>query len=229
MQNLVRQAAENWYGYGTWNAPYWFIGPEPGGHQNPTMYEAWAQLGGGELVDCRAHHQLANQLNHNQHTRWHDERAVLQPTWRCLTLLLKIYEGTAIDKETIREYQRLHWGGLNGREAVVEISCVHAQNMNEENEQLPRRQQRPLLEARIETLRRRIDEHRPTFAVFYGLGIYRGYYEQIVGADFDRQGYAARNGTVCLLSRHPASRGIGNSFWIEQGRELRRRVTLAQR
>lgn len=49
-------AAESWYGYGPWDAPYWFIGMEPGGDDTHASYEAWEALGGHELIDCREHH-----------------------------------------------------------------------------------------------------------------------------------------------------------------------------
>lgn len=48
-------AAEKWYGYGTWDAPYWFVGKEPGGADDPEQCASWLRLGGGELIDCRQH------------------------------------------------------------------------------------------------------------------------------------------------------------------------------
>jgi hypothetical protein len=48
-------AAAQWYGYGRWDAPYWLVGKEPGGTDDPEQYASWARLGEPELLDCRAH------------------------------------------------------------------------------------------------------------------------------------------------------------------------------
>lgn len=58
-------AAERWYGYGTWDARYWFVGPEPGmakseGDSLIPRCTTWAQLCNGhlpELVDPIEHHK----------------------------------------------------------------------------------------------------------------------------------------------------------------------------
>jgi hypothetical protein len=58
-------AAAHWYGYGAWDAPYWFVGPEPGmarseGDNLVVRCNAWARLCGGrprELLDCIDHHR----------------------------------------------------------------------------------------------------------------------------------------------------------------------------
>jgi len=44
-------AAEKWFGYGRWSAPYWFVGMEPGGADNPLVYSAWRDLGAPELLE----------------------------------------------------------------------------------------------------------------------------------------------------------------------------------
>ena len=59
------RAAQGWFGYGRWDAPYWFIGMEPGGEDDLAWYETWLRLGGTELMDCRAHH-----IGTNYH-KWH--------------------------------------------------------------------------------------------------------------------------------------------------------------
>ena len=40
------RAARAWFGYGRWQAPYWFIGMEPGGTEHAASYESWERLGG---------------------------------------------------------------------------------------------------------------------------------------------------------------------------------------
>jgi hypothetical protein len=56
----IRDMAREWYGYAWWEAPFWFIGPEPGRPEEEDTLkkrcEAWMNLGGGKLIDCKCHH-----------------------------------------------------------------------------------------------------------------------------------------------------------------------------
>src|SRR5580704_14134374 len=66
----IELAAEHPYGYGCWNAPYWFIGPEPAmkkkeGDNLEERCRAWYDLCGGdyrEMVDFRKHHEAFHQM-----------------------------------------------------------------------------------------------------------------------------------------------------------------------
>ena len=91
-------AAESWYGYGRWDAPYWFVGMEPGGDDTHASYDAWLDLSesksGDELIDCRQHHQWQLQkhgIDNPDWTQWHRERPPnkLQATWRPLRWRIK--------------------------------------------------------------------------------------------------------------------------------------------
>ena len=48
---FVEKMAEQWYGYGRWDAPFWFLGPQPGGDNPNGAAAAWEQLGREELLD----------------------------------------------------------------------------------------------------------------------------------------------------------------------------------
>ena len=101
-------------GYGRWDAPYWFIGPEPGQARDEhndlqRRFEAWLHLGGGELNDCRDFHALIGEK------RWHRERPQLQPTWRPLILLLMAFLERPTDKESLRNYRAGAWRPLPRR------------------------------------------------------------------------------------------------------------------
>jgi len=68
--DIVRMA-QDFYGYGRWDAPYWFIGPEAGmgkdGKDNlVARYDSWKQLGCAPVVDCEKHHRGFG------FTKWHD-------------------------------------------------------------------------------------------------------------------------------------------------------------
>lgn len=89
----ISHMVERFYGYGRWDAPFWFVGPEAGmskdGSNNlQARYESWKQLGCTPVVDCETHHRGF------EFTQWHQPRLPTQPTWRRLIrLLLGIYGG----------------------------------------------------------------------------------------------------------------------------------------
>jgi hypothetical protein len=172
-------AAREWFGYGRWNAPYWFVGMEPGGGDSPASYEAWRQLGGAELIDCRQHH-----LNSN-FVKWHAETPPTQSTWRRLIQLLLGYEGKPADLNAVRRYQRDEWGSCDGQTTLLELSALHARSAGTKVARKSHRDQRLAL------LRDRFVEHRPEFVVFYGI-TYAYLYKRITSSDFDSSGYAWR-------------------------------------
>jgi hypothetical protein len=196
MDDLKALAARNWFGYGRWDAPYWFIGMEPGGTDDLASYEEWMRLGGTELIDCRAHH-LGTKL-----TKWHGgHRPPTQPTWRRLIQLLLGYKGKPADLDSASIYQRDSWGSLNGDTALLEVSALHAKNLAATVDRNAYR------DRRIAILKGRLETNRPKFVVFYGLG-YQSVYEKIANARFDANGYACRGSTLCVLVVGPTAPNI---------------------
>ena len=213
MLSSKEQAAQRWFGYGRWEAPYWFIGMEQGGNDDHSSYEAWLRLGGTELIDCRAHHL------HPEFpglARWHTgDRPATQSTWRRLIQLLLAYNGRRTDLEAVRRYQRDEWGSLEGETAVVEVSALHSPNLSGMVDRTAHREQR------ISALHSRIVEYQPDFAVMYGLG-YRDLYARIAGSMFDGSGFARSGKTLCVLVEHPTARpSKPAAWWVEKGHAMR--------
>jgi hypothetical protein len=137
-------AAEHWFGYGAWDAPYWFVGPEPGmaapeGDNLIARCNAWARLCASrplELVDCIAHHQAFHHMKFFERTI-RMKRPVLdevmrpptQPTWRRLIILLLAYLGERTDTDMVAQYQCTEWGRLKGDTCLVELSALAARNL----------------------------------------------------------------------------------------------------
>lgn len=208
-------AAESWFGYGRWDAPYWFIGMEPGGDDGHASYEAWQSLGGDELIDCREHHLWKRTTLHLQDplwTRWHDgDRPPTQPTWRRLIQLLLAYKGEETDMDAVSRYQRQPWGSLRGETAVIEVAAIHSPKMSGVV---------PFREERVAVIRERMVANRPRFALFYGTS-YREIYEEIAGR-FDGDGFVWSGDTLCTLVQHPTARpGHSPRWWIDKGEQIR--------
>lgn len=154
--------AQYCYGYGRWDAPYWFIGPEQGqrrvenGDLGPRL-SAWVKLGSRELCDCEEFHQKIN-----EHA-WHRE-GKLQSTWKRLIRLLMAFLEQPTDTATLREYQRKRWGMADAETCVIELFGLAANNLSISRDRQPFRKER------IATIRERIRVNRPKLVVMYGTG-----------------------------------------------------------
>src|ERR1035438_3752433 len=110
--------ARECYGYGRWDAPYWFIGLEQGQDKrendavNP-RYEVFLELGRDGLCDAAEFHTHPKIATLTK--PWFRERnPPTQSTWRYLILLLKAYLGEDTRLDSCRVYQRDRWGKSGG-------------------------------------------------------------------------------------------------------------------
>ena len=205
-------AARRWFGYGRWDAPYWFVGMEPGGTDDNTSYDVWRALGGTELIDCRKHHLCSG------YTRWHcSDRPPTQSTWRRLIQALLAFKGEPTDMDAVSRYQRDCFGSEHGETAVIELSALNAPNIQADVERTVHR------DARIEDLRKRIETYQPRFAIFYGT-TYRHEYARVAGT-FGTDGTTQLKQTLCVLIPHPtAPGGPAPAYWIALGQAIRGRL-----
>jgi hypothetical protein len=227
-------AAKSWFGYGRWDAPFWFIGMEPGGDDGHASYEAWHRLGASELIDCREHHLWKRDvlgLEDPKWTRWHDDAPGrrTQPTWRRLIQLLLAYKGESTDLDTVYEYQKHQLGRLDGETAVVDLGALHAPSLAAEVDRQSFRDER------ITVMRSRMAETQPVFAVCYGYK-FAEQYTRVVGQKFNADGVAWCGSTLCVLTPGPTSLppspASGPRWWMDKGRQMREIVegrTMATR
>ena len=224
----VRSMARTCYGYGCWDAPYWFLGPEQGmarGENNDLTRrtEAWRHFGSRELDDCREFHFRIGEK------RWQGENAELQKTWRKLLLTLMAFRGWATDEVTRLDYQRNKWGRQPGETCVIELSGLAAHNLKVE------RDRDSFREERIRHIRDRMRAHEPRFVVMYGKD--RRYLrawnqiaegaDSVVQKDFSFADFRRSGSTVLALTPAPTSWGPTNENWIELGERLRRLGTVS--
>lgn len=207
--------AEHFFGYGKWEAPYWFIGPEAGmakaGDSLELRYRSWKQLGSAPVVDCAAHHRGFGFL------KWHQDEPPTQATWRQLIRLLLAYKGHPTDTESIREYQRDKWGSSRGETCVIELSGLAAPSMRSE------RDRTTFLARRVARIRELLTNHSPEFVVLYGQGD-RAQFERIAQKTFDSNGLGGIGNTVGMIASHPVTTGLRNEYWVNLGQTLRKQV-----
>jgi hypothetical protein len=236
-------AAENWYGYGRWNAPYWFIGPEPGkakkeGENLLARCRAWLDLcpngpQSGGLIDSRDHHARFNRLEFfvPEHGK---KRVPTQNTWRQLIRLLLAYENKPYDNECIAKYQAEKWGRRDGETCVAELSAL-AMNKLSQTQKLRDK----FRMARTMYLSKKIAETRPDFVVMYGGGKRTRKWWQMIacgnanGDCFESRellGWTAyltiRSSTVFVVSKHPVNPGGASppdDYWIAIANEIKLR------
>jgi hypothetical protein len=219
-------AAETWFGYGRWDAPYWFIGKEPGGGDDPEQYASWLRLGGGHLIDCRDHDLDCPAAR--KPGMWHGgERPPLQSTWRPLIAMVLGYEGApAYDEDSVRRYQDERWGRSDGDTALLELSAIAARSVSQEEAM-----RLMYVRDRIATFRRHLEETPPQFVVFYGGGAdpvngvpYLEHWRAIAEHNLTVGEPVLIGDTVFVAERHPTAHGTTNAHWFELGRRVRAMV-----
>ena len=213
MDDGVSEMARERYGYGRWDAPYWFIGLEEGMGRDENddllpRVDAWRSLGKGELNDCIEFH---NKLGE---TRWHRKIPSLQPTWRQLILLLMAFTQRPTDKDSRRNYQRDEWGTVRGETCLIELSGISAPNLKTERDRIS------FGIERTGVIRERLRTHIPKFVVMYGTSR-RESWELIAGRAFPPNNMLFEGPTILAVTKHPTSRGSSNVYWEELAANLR--------
>jgi hypothetical protein len=210
---LELEMARSSYGYGRWDAPYWFIGPEQGKGKdervdNAERINSWQKLGKPELCDCLEFHAQIPDMS------WHVEEPNLQRTWRPLILLLKAFLNEPLDVEKLRAYQRDRWGRVKlGETCVIELSGLAARSSR-----VPIDRER-FRKERVEIIRERMLHSKPVFVVMYGINE-RPYWEKIAGSRLIRDGVVKVGPTMIALAPHPQDHGRRNDDWTKLGKML---------
>lgn len=214
-------AAQSWFGYGRWEAPYWFIGMEPGGDEEHPSYDAWLDIDPKQtgLIDCYAHHM---NFPYPSWRRWHSgDVPPIQPTWGPLIRTMLALLGRSASNADVSRYQRDEWGRLSGETAVIELSALHAKNLSVDVERTLHRDER------IERIQREMLFHKPKVALFFGTS-YRSEYERIAGQFVN--GWTWCGDTLCALVQHPAYRfAPRGEYWMNLGRWLKAAVEVGPR
>jgi len=223
-----REMARRCFGYGCWNAPYWFIGQEQGmaHEENDDLrlrIEAWRYFGSRELDDACAFHL------HIGETRWCGEHAKPQPTWKKLIRTLLTFLGERVDPASVLAYQKHNWGRQPGETCVIEISGLAGNNLDVE------RDRESYQTERIKDIRDRMIRYAPKFIVMYGTSDRAPWRAIAEGAEVIPEDTLPitiwkRENTILLMTPAPASRaGNWNIYWERLGVRLRSLTTVSNK
>jgi hypothetical protein len=219
------EMAERFFGFGRWDAPYWFIGPEPGGSNNDIRARVWKdQFGKGDLLDCKAFHDALvgamrekgidpKSIDKVKKLVRESPKPALQPTWRRLILLLKANRDENYD---LAIYQRDFWGHADAKTretCVIELLGLPAKGLMKRNEEEDHKRER------ANRIRGKILENGPEFVVMYGRSE-ENYWKLIAGPDLPRDKVVKLGPTKFIFLPHPNDFGRTDKEWITWGENL---------
>ena len=240
---MIEAYCKQFFGYGRWDAPIWFVGLEEAGAGTPEELQsrllAWDQRGRRELEDAPTFYPACGQ------NQWHGQGATLQkPTWRQLMRMLLLARGEPIGENALLEYQQQDFGAFAGNVCLTELSPLPTRNQTHwpyaDHAGLPgwlqTRDQfmEKILPARIATLREKIAIHHPRAVLFY-FWKHRQSAEAVAGGEFqlllhgdscgalrDELLGFSHTGTQYFITGHPAAQypGDPDNYFAELGQHF---------
>lgn len=225
---LLDEFAHTFYGYGSYQAQYWFVGMEEGGGNSyaeiNTRLNIWAKRGKQELEDVALYHTDIGI------THLFNEKPKLQPTWNKLIRIVLSGNGQEPTTEQVRDYQRTLLGRPHGNTCLVELlplpspstgHWLYGQHSAMTYLKSRSTYKKALLESRIAHLKQRITEYKPKYVVFYSVN-YQKYWQRIAGVELvsvaDGISLAYKEPSLFVLTKHPASQPtLSNAYFHQVG------------
>jgi len=211
---LLEAFITSFYGFGNYQAPYWFVGMEEGGKATYTdivkQLEIWDKWGRKELIDVI---EYAHEIGF---TQWYGDRPRLQSTWRNLIRVFLIAEGKPTDNETMRQYQKNSWGTKGGDICLMELMPLPSPDatswLYDKISKVPYLTSRKTYEkyvvgSRIAHIQDRIMRYQPKAIVCYG-SKHDKYWKKIAGIESWKKSsegvrYWKNNSTLFISTKHP--------------------------
>jgi len=229
--SLLDRFIHTFYGSGTYSGKYWFIGLEEGGGSSfdevSKRISIWQELGKQELNDIAEFHLQINM------PEYFTDPVKIQKTWGQIARIILSSQGKSVTLSDIKVYQRDMLGRKSKETCLLELLPLQSPNLSTWHydqwsglEILKNRAayNKFCLPWRCVHIRSQILSYRPRVVVFYSYS-YRNLWEQIAGPDvtFTEQSnmwIGESNGTLFLIMKHPAMRGIKNSYFESIGKVI---------
>lgn len=237
----IENYCNNFYGYGNWESPIWFVGiEENGGYSKEEVQkriDSWLRFK-SPLIDNKEHHL---NLNDEGITKLFTE-GKRQPTWWKLIRLKLNYDDIKVSNEKIQEIQKHEWGQLNSKSLIIEMfplpspSIKHWKYNNPEWSNLESLESREkyfntFAEKRVDFIKNQIKKHKPKAVIFYANKLIK-YWDLIIEDDFNKKSkkrkinknyfrFIKKESTCYFQTPQPA--GVWeNDFWDKLGKEIKK-------
>jgi len=238
--SLLADCADSFYGYGNYNARYWFIGMEEGGGlvaQINARLEAWRLRGHREVEDLCSFHEAFGMV------KFFQAPAVLQPTWNKLIRVVLSATDRPTKIESVREYQHKQLGSSCGETCLLELlpipspaigAALFAKLLQLLNFPTHEQYKQHYMRLRAAHIAQRIACHRPRVVMFYGVALeFRQCWKGIAGlSDWHDEANgvvsAQRDGTLFVITKHPVTHGLYNKDFEAVGRMIAEKLAQAQ-
>jgi hypothetical protein len=230
---LLGAYMNDFYGYGSVTAPYWFVGLEEGGGHDrldiARRLNQWSDLGRNVTEDIVKFHSALPGIV------WFAPQSPVQGTWRQLIrILLTATTGQEPDAEAIASYQRTKLGrkarrSFDDTSAFLELMPLPSRSVRHwifSETDLPELRSRKgyvaaIRATRVARLRSMIETNKPRVVVFYGA---RRSWPKMLSVEVERHAsfdVATLNSTLLCFIAHPKSFGARNEDFVRLGRFIR--------
>ena len=227
---LIEDFCLGFYGYGSLDSDYWFIGMEEGGENDiQQFYENYV-----EKWDRNKTSDISNGINKDAELKYFSEGAKIQRTWGRLIRIILSIENVYIDREVIRNYQINKLGRNNENNLLLELLPLPNKSTSHwifGDLDIPFLKTRHsylqfYLPKRKECIKKLILEQKPKVVIFYSTTQqYISVWKEIIGLDcqITDDGYFVGkiNDIIFSICKHPNARGITNNYFHQLGNKIR--------
>ena len=227
---LLAAFKSRFFGYGSFEAPLWFVGLEEGAGNTfdeiSARLQVWNTRGQRALEDARGY-----TIGFGR-TEYFVDPVQLSRTWAGLIRVQYATEGQFIPStEMVRERQQHCWGRFDSKACLLELGPLPSPGMTQWHYDRwtgdpaygRPAYRRAVFPQRIAKLRNLVTAHRPRVVVFYGRS-YTRYWREIIGTVPTPHPvctdvlYHENAATTFLVMRHPADRRMKQSCLSSVGR-----------
>ncbi len=222
-RHLIQERIKNFWGYGSLDCPYWFVGMEEGFNaETEDLFKRFKVSEGRQICDV-----ADLKIDPGSYSLF-AEGAPMNKTYRRLIQMI-LYAETRkhVDIEVLRDFQIHQLGRQSSNNAILELMPLPSRSVASKDwlyagsgiEGLESR--KSYLETykpkRIEALRKLIQTHRPKYVICYSLS-YQEDWQKLTDAPFievnPRKLYLAKDGeTTIAITPHSVTHGLSNADW----------------
>lgn len=239
---LLRDYVGTFWGYGDYQAKYWFVGMEEGGGRTEAevakRLASWEKHGRQELSELVRHHQESDLA------AFTGDSGDIQTTWGQLIRVVLASEVRPTDDHAVKAYQISRLGSFGGETALLELMPLPSPDAKtwyyDKWSWLPElrtrsRYKKSYTGTRVQHLRQRIAEYKPTVVMFYSL-TYKDRWQEVTGVPLVASPISGvetlfgDNGhTLFLVVPQPAAwiKGKGNDYYEQVGMAIARMLAAA--